>query len=281
MSLQIYYNTGDDAEEWFQSTSIWLCQTFTTIDALTVSSIKFYVNLFNDNAFKVEIYAVDGNHKPTSSALVTETHVTSGAGFGETRWETVTFTSPPTLDATTEYALVIYKASASNTAYWRYDNSSSTYTDGQRGKSTNSGSSWTMDGIATDYMFEIWGSLLVPNKPTNPSPAHEETDVVWDTTPVSYNASTPITADTYDIYFGISGDTLTKIVDAQDVLLWRTPYVVLNIKDYNPATGSGLRSPQAGDVIYDGTDSYTIAFVVVGDLINVQYQAKLYTFRTL
>lgn len=120
-----------------------------------------------------------------------------------------------------------------------------------------------------------WNFDPRPAKATVPSPAHEETGVKLSTTPLSYTVD-----ETVDINFKIQGGAYTEIATSEDVSLWRTPYVILNIKDYNPATLSGYRSPVAGDVIYDDTDSYTIAYVVVGDLINVQYQAKLYAFRT-
>ena len=126
----------------------------------------------------------------------------------------------------------------------------------------------------------VYGTAATPAKPTNPSPGHEDTGVEFPTTPLSYTASDDPPADTYDIYFGIKDSELTKIAETQDVTSWRMPYNILNIKDYNPALATGYRSPVAGDVLTHGDDSYTITYVTVGDLINVQYQAKLYAFRT-
>lgn len=127
---------------------------------------------------------------------------------------------------------------------------------------------------------DVWNFDARPSKPANPSPTDDETDVAINKGTISWDASTPGPANTYDVYFGIKNGELTKVVAEQNVLEWRSPYTILNIKDYNPAIGSGLRSPQAGDVIYDGTDSFTITYIVVGDKINLQYQAKLYAFRT-
>lgn len=138
----------------------------------------------------------------------------------------------------------------------------------------------TWGGTPGIITVSIRATAGTPAAPTNPSPGHEDTDVEFPTTPLSYDASDDPPADTYDIYFRIQGEIFTKIAETEDVTSWRMPYNILNIKDYNPATGSGYRSPIAGDVLTHGDDSYTITYVTVGDLINVQYQAKLYAFRT-
>jgi len=118
-----------------------------------------------------------------------------------------------------------------------------------------------------------------PGKPTNPSPGDTDTDVVTDDTPLSYDASADGEADSYDIYFEKQGEVLVKIADTQDITSWKMPFVVLGINDYNPATGSGYRSPEVGDVLTHGDDEFLITHVVVGDLVNVEYEAKLYAFR--
>lgn len=136
---------------------------------------------------------------------------------------------------------------------------------------------WRIDATndAGTTTGDVWNFDPRPAQATVPSPAHEATDVKLYTTPLSYVAD-----DIVDIYFKIQGGAYTKIADAQDVLSWITPYVILNIKDYNPSATSGFRSPVAGDVLTHEDDSYTVTYVVRGDLINVQYQAKLYAFRT-
>ena len=137
--------------------------------------------------------------------------------------------------------------------YWRVDATNET--------GTITGDEWNFDPR--------------PAQATVPAPAHEATDVGFSTTPLSYTVG-----DAVDINFKIQGGAYTEIATSEDVLSWITPYVILNIRDYNPALATGYRSPVAGDVLTHGDDSYTVTYVVVGDLINVQYQAKLYAFRT-
>ncbi|KKK72171.1 hypothetical protein LCGC14_2906560, partial [marine sediment metagenome] len=120
-----------------------------------------------------------------------------------------------------------------------------------------------------------WNFDPRPAQATVPAPAHEATDVGFSTTPLSYTVG-----DAVDINFKIQGGAYTEIATSEDVLSWITPYVILSIRDYNPALATGYRSPIAGDVLTHGDDSYTITYIVIGDLINVQYQAKLYAFRT-
>ena len=136
---------------------------------------------------------------------------------------------------------------------------------------------WRVDATndAGTTTGDEWNFDPRPAQATVPSPAHEATGVKLHTTPLSYTVD-----ETVDIYFKIQGGAYTKVADAQDVSSWVTPYVILNIKDYNPSVTSGLRSPVAGDVLTHGDDSYTVTYVIRGVKINLQYQAKLYAFRT-
>lgn len=128
-------------------------------------------------------------------------------------------------------------------------------------------------------IFDVYGGAPdLPGKPTNPSPAHQATGVNLGKTPVSYTASDPA-ADSYNIYFGVQGEGLTKIANVQNVTSWMSPYVILEIGDYNPATLSGYRSPIVGDELTHENDIFTILNIEVGDLVNVQYEARLFCFR--
>lgn len=69
--------------------------------------------------------------------------------------------------------------------------------------SSNSGSSWTAD-TGTDYMFETWGTLILPGKPTTPSPSDSASDITLDETPLGW--VTGGDTDTYDVYFGETGN---------------------------------------------------------------------------
>lgn len=137
---------------------------------------------------------------------------------------------------------------------------------------------WQVDATnesGTTVAGNEWNFDPRPAQTTVPSPAHGATDIKLSTTPLSYTVGDPV-----NIRLKIQGGAYTEIAEDEDVLSWVTPYVILNIRDYNPALATGYRSPVAGDVIYDDTDSYTVVYVVRGDLINVEYQAKLYAFRT-
>ena len=140
---------------------------------------------------------------------------------------------------------------------------------------------WRVDATnnAGTTTGDEWNFDARPPKPSNPSPEHEETNVASSKTPLSYTSSDA--AITHDVYFRIKGDSWTQLAsEIEDILSWRMPFVYLNIKDYNPAEVSGYRSPIAGDILYDDSDSYTVTYVVRGALYNLQYQAKLYAFRT-
>lgn len=218
-----YYNTDDDSQGGFYGV-YWHAQTFTTLAVgFTITSVKLLVaRVGTSGTLTISIKAVDGNGKPTGADLcskaIDSTDLTTNADVGE--WYEFTFTVPYESSATTMYAIVARCTGTnnSNRCYWRFDGSSPTYTNGQDLYSSDSGSSWTAFA-SIDRMFEIWGTPILPGKPTNPSPTDAGSSITLDETPLSWDASDPA-ADTYEVYFRKSGDSWTQVGVAQAGVEW-------------------------------------------------------------
>ena len=141
----------DDAQNAIDSTNDRIGQTFTfgassPDGAFTIASVTFKMyRTLTPGTVTCELTAVDGDGKPTGSVLATgttdgDTLTTSTAG--EER--TITFTTPYTLEASTQYAVYVKAsdASATDKLHMRKDGSSPTYTGGVWISSTDGGSSW-------------------------------------------------------------------------------------------------------------------------------------------
>jgi len=157
-TLDQYYNSGGDTEETFGTSAgaKWASQTFTPTAGNILDFAKFQI--YRTGAahdVTVDLKATDVNGKPTGSALTTAT--ISAASIGTSwSWAVATFTEYE-MTADTKYALVLHCNACTNSEYinWNTDESSPTYTGGNTGWSTDSGSTWTMyDSI--DSMFETW-----------------------------------------------------------------------------------------------------------------------------
>jgi len=165
-----YYTTGGDSLLYYNSSNKWYCQTFTigttgTDEDQSISYIK--VNVVKGGpSHPVNVYAtikaVDGDGKPTGSALSSGSTTTSDWSYTLT-YETINM-SAYTLVESTQYALIINIESSNMAAVqMQKDGSSPSYTGGSAGSSTD-GSSWTMD-TSSDVLFEIWGNI--PSTGTN------------------------------------------------------------------------------------------------------------------
>ena len=175
---QEYYITGDDALGGFQASS-WHPQTFTTLSAYTISSVKLLVaRLGSPGNLTISIRATVAG-KPTGDDLASVTVNPSSLTTNQVgAWVEFTFTVPYALSNATVYAIVARTATGDNDnrVYWRADISSPTYSDGQSGVSTDSGSSWTMLS-SVDKMFETWGTPPAPGKAQNPTPTDDQEDI--------------------------------------------------------------------------------------------------------
>lgn len=160
-TLQVSYITGDSS--WTNATgATWNGQTFTTVGAFTVASVKLKLFRYLIPAvMTIEIYALDGSDHPTGAALasgtIDETTITQDSAGA---WYTITFDTPVALSATTKYAIVQSVPAGDATHYiaWRHDSADSTYSGGNRIRSTDSGGSWS-DQAASDFVFEVYDNF--------------------------------------------------------------------------------------------------------------------------
>lgn len=131
-------------------------QTFTTVGAITVTSIKLKIYRLGDpGTVTVALYATTAG-KPSGAAIVsndfTGTDLPTSADWYEFD---ITDTE---LAASTMYAIVVYCTSlnSSNSLKWRIDAADSTYTGGDFCYSNDAGSNWDI-GAGADFMFDVWG----------------------------------------------------------------------------------------------------------------------------
>ena len=165
-----YYNTGDDSITGTGLGAIWKAQTFTvgttgTNENFDISNIsaKLY-RIGNPENCYLSIRAVNASGYPTGSDLAVAIYncnslTTSTNG----EWINVTVNQSYTLEASTQYALVIRTTAGDGSNYigWKVDDSSASYTGGTRYKTSNSGVTWDEEnyGSGNDVMFEIYGSV--------------------------------------------------------------------------------------------------------------------------
>ncbi|HKS25605.1 MAG TPA: IPT/TIG domain-containing protein [Thermoanaerobaculia bacterium] len=177
----------------------WTGQTF--IPAVTGLLVKVDVQLFCGNGAN-PCTGPAGNLtlsvRNTSGGLPTGADLASGTipGFTSNAGGTftVTFGAPPTLTAGTQYALVLRPVSnpAAGNYFW-IRSSPSTYANGQRVLSADSGASWSADSTR-DYNFKNYmqvgyppsGTLTSGLKDSNPAGGITP---IWST--LSWNATTP------------------------------------------------------------------------------------------
>lgn len=106
----------------------------------------------------VSIQALSGGD-PDGTDLATPTVIPDSAlGTANPAPMKVIQMSGVNLTATVSYAIVVRSdaGDASNTVNWNTDDSSPTYSDGNREDSGNSGNTWTAQ-TGTDMCFEEWG----------------------------------------------------------------------------------------------------------------------------
>ena len=139
---------SEDQSQYEMTTTatIWRCMPFTTSSVTTViNAVTVKIHKVTGTGSAVyEIYAVDGSHAPTGSALASGSidDVTSG---DENR--KISFDIPALVDPSTEYIVVVRCTGTLQINIW-CNNSAST-----SGRSENSGSTWF---ISTDYQWVHW-----------------------------------------------------------------------------------------------------------------------------
>ena len=112
------------------------------------------VRIETDTAGKPSGTLANANATATISAFTSTTYA----------WVTVEFTTAFSLSATTQYHIVLKTAAAANDNYyaWQADGSSPTYTSGSDNRSTDGGSTWTID-TGTDLFFRVYSATTSVN----------------------------------------------------------------------------------------------------------------------
>src|SRR5436305_290275 len=140
-------------------TPAWTGQTF--ISGVTGLVTKVDVQLFCSGCgatppnLTLSIRATSGG-LPTGADLVSATIPGSLFASGASVTATATFGSPPTLTSGTQYALILRPVSApAGSGYFWIRSSPSTYANGSRVLSANSGATWSADATR-DYNFKVY-----------------------------------------------------------------------------------------------------------------------------
>jgi hypothetical protein len=142
----------------------WLSSSFTPASSFTLYSLA--IPLYRGSgdtpgACTVEIYAADGDQKPTGSALATGTisatvmDALNESAVGGT-WTEVSLSTPLNVVASTEYCIVVYCADAGvgETAHW--NGNTGARTDIETNVSSDSGSSWAAN--STELYYRLYGA---------------------------------------------------------------------------------------------------------------------------
>lgn len=159
LTLYEYLNTGDDGDDQIYAQK-WSAQTFTT--GSTPHTVKeIGLKLFNSGdpgTVTVSIQKANGSEHPNNIDLFTETvdgnYISSEAGG---TWYRVSLTTEYSLEASTQYAIVVraLEGDATNYIEWRVDTGDGE-ANGAKELSTDGGIAWSTTA-GSDYLFEIWG----------------------------------------------------------------------------------------------------------------------------
>jgi hypothetical protein len=178
-------------------TPAWTGQTF--IAGLSGMLVKADIQLFCNGCgatppnLTLSVRATSAG-LPTGADLASVTVPGSTFASGNITSYTANFGSPATLTSGTQYALVLRPVSApAGSGYFWIRSSPSTYANGSRVLSADSGATWSADSTR-DYNFKTYiqngyspsGNLLSGTKDANPGPGFTP---IWST--LSWNGSTP------------------------------------------------------------------------------------------
>ena len=137
----------------------WFGQTFTPLEDYTVGKVVAYLSKgATIGILTAAIRATDGEGKPTGEDLAIGT--TDGdtlLDFTTFEWREIELT-PYELKQGIKYALILRAPEASKTSacYWKCTQYDTAYPRGQFTYSTNSGSSWTL--LTIDSNFQVWSA---------------------------------------------------------------------------------------------------------------------------
>jgi hypothetical protein len=146
----------------------WVSQTFTPVRSHYLNYVSLYIYKagYPDYTVTISVYGVDGNHQPTGTALCSTTLATASLTTKAT-WRDNWFNTGCAVSAGTEYALVLSAdgGDATNRALVRVYTASA-YAAGQRGSSSDGGTSWTMlptQDMAFREGESVWYDVFTTN----------------------------------------------------------------------------------------------------------------------
>jgi hypothetical protein len=167
-----------------------------------------------DVTVNIDLYAVDGSHKPTGASLYSIGSIDQDTLTGTTTWHSFSGLSY-VLSGTTEYAIVCDVNTKDGTSNFRWAQGNASYTDGvdwiPQGCQDWSGHTGT-------WNFRVYSADATPSKPTNPDPADDATDVDFSDLTLDWDDGGG--ADTFDTYVGDAADNLTKIGNALEATFY-------------------------------------------------------------
>lgn len=138
--------------------SRFLAQTFTTLEAHDVTRVRIPVLRTEDLSWaRLEIRRASGSPaEPQNVALESVILTSAYIGSNITVWSEFEFISPVSLEADTEYALVLTSPMGTFDDYILWQYTSTAYSGGAPWVSTDGGVSWSAGG--GDHLFEIYGT---------------------------------------------------------------------------------------------------------------------------
>lgn len=144
----------------FGGTTYWRCQTFTVQprEAHKLTSVKLRMRRTSGSGGTVtlSLRVIDSTGAPTGADLATATY--DADLLGALAWHELTFSTPYTLNAGAQYALV-WRVDVANVSL-EVDGASATYVGGSAGDdNADSGATWVM-GAGYDWAFEEWGVAI-------------------------------------------------------------------------------------------------------------------------
>ena len=237
----------------------WGAMTFEPQLAHTVTEVQLYLSQLSNNGDSPG--TITASIRATAGGLPTGDDLASGTISGDALSQTPTYDwhafdlgAGTNLDEGTTYAIVLRAAfddgEGNVTIYWRW--SGAVYTRGNGNTSSNAGEDWS--DIGNDFYFKESGTLLSPAKATIVSPENTETDVSTNLSSLVWEEGAGTTdVDTYDVYFGPSGN-MSKVVDDDAATSWDITSLPLS---YGTTYQWRIDSNGGGQTITGDTWSFT------------------------
>jgi hypothetical protein len=243
-----FFEAASEGREALITEILYFSQSFTTTSSFRVDYIECSLRLSSSpgegftNYIHCDIYAADGNSKPTGSILKTATLNFADVGDGTdgySRFNFGTGSEAIFLTTGTKYCIVLRtnkSLEASHGARVLLD-SGGIYA-GVAYRSLDSGDTWDSydDGFGNsvpddkDLGFRVYGFEPEPLKAISPTPVDEATGQPIEN-PVRWLAGDTHT-DSFDVYFEDANPPTVKVVDDEDVFIFTPPADLAIDTDY-------------------------------------------------